>query len=251
MISSTQRFSNRVGFYVRSRPKYPVALLRFFQNELKLSPVHAVADIGSGTGFLTELFVRNGNPTFAVEPNAPMRAAAQKYLGEWSNFHNVDATAEATTLDNEAVDFVTAGQAFHWFNVPLARREFQRILKPGGVVALIWNERVAGGSAFMDEFEQLVQKHRKEAIRGDDGTDDIKQFFGKAGYQTAKFENPQTLDCQGMIDRIASSSYMKAPEDAGYAEQLSGAQLLFDQHQQNGAVVILHETQVFYGPLIR
>jgi ubiquinone/menaquinone biosynthesis C-methylase UbiE len=149
MISSTQRFSSRVEYYVKARPKYPNAMLRFFQSNLGLSPIHSIADIGSGTGFLTELFVRNGNPTYAVEPNTPMRQAAEAYLREWSNFHSVDGTAEATTLAESSVDFVTAAQAFHWFNPELSAKEFQRILKPGGVVALIWNERLTDASPFM------------------------------------------------------------------------------------------------------
>ncbi len=247
MIPPTQRFSNRVDFYVRARPRYPAALLRFFQSELSLSPTHGVADIGSGTGFLTELFVRNGNPTYAVEPNAPMRAAAEAYLAEWPNFHSIDATAEATTLAAASIDFVTAGQAFHWFDVALANREFRRILKPSGIVALVWNEQVKDGSQLMVEYQQLVQTHRKEKLRDDDGMEDIARFFGSSGYRSAAFENPQSLDFQGLVDRIASSSYMRLPKDAGYDAQLNQAKAIFDRHQKNGTVQFLHQTQVFYG----
>ena len=125
MIPTTQRFSERVDYYVRSRPKYPASLMRFFLNDLELSPADTVADIGSGTGFLTELFVRNGNPTFAVEPNTPMRKAAEASLGEWSNFHSIDATAEKTTLKDASIQFITAAQSFHWFNPELTAIEFR------------------------------------------------------------------------------------------------------------------------------
>jgi ubiquinone/menaquinone biosynthesis C-methylase UbiE len=255
MKSPTKRFSDRVSYYVRSRPKYPAALLRFFQSELGLSPEDSVADIGSGTGFLTELFVRNGNPTFAVEPNQPMRTAAEEYLAEWSNFHSIDGTAENTTLPDASVALITAGQAAHWFNMDLASKEFVRILKPGGYVALVWNERVVGGSPFMDEYEKLVERYGQadglpRVRQGDAGGDgSVQRLFGLSGYQVRQFENPQMLDREGMIDRLTSSSYMPLPADAGYAEMIKSAQALFDKHQQNQSVRILHEARVYFGIL--
>jgi ubiquinone/menaquinone biosynthesis C-methylase UbiE len=255
MISSTQRFSSRVEYYVKARPKYPNAMLRFFQNDLGLSPIHSIADVGSGTGFLTELFVRNGNLTYAVEPNAPMREAAEVYLKDWQNFHSVDGTAEATTLADHSIDFVTAGQAFHWFNPELAAKEFQRILKPGGLVALIWNERLTDASPFMQQFHQLIETYRDKgelgrARLGDNvNTENIRQFFGASGFKIAKFENPQTLDREGLIDRIVSSSYMPLPSDPRYEDLLKEAKSLFDVHQQSQTVQILHETRLYYGKI--
>jgi predicted RNA methylase len=86
---STRRFSNRVEYYIRARPKYPAALLHFFQTELNLSSTQTIADIGSGTGFLTESFITNCNPIYAVEPNLEMRSAAETLLAQWLNFHSV------------------------------------------------------------------------------------------------------------------------------------------------------------------
>src|SRR5690348_13627227 len=105
MGDSTTRFSNRVAYYVRSRPSYPAALLRFFQDELGLSPSHAVADVGAGTGLLTELFVRNGNVTYAIEPNDDMRAAADAALSQSPNYRSIRGAAEATTLPDASVNF--------------------------------------------------------------------------------------------------------------------------------------------------
>jgi SAM-dependent methyltransferase len=255
MIPSTERFSDRVDYYVRARPKYPAALLRFFQSQLHLSPAHVVADIGSGTGFLTELFVRNGNQTYAVEPNGPMRQAAEQYLGEWPNFHSITATAESTTLDNASIDFVTAGQAFHWFDPAAAAREFARILRPRGVVALVWNERVSEGSGFMAAYDQTIEKFRlpdesaRARLKADNGEQEIRKFFGSHTYQTATFDNPQLLDREGLIDRIVSSSNMPLPNQDRHAELLQNLHALFDTHQQNQSIAILHETRVYYGVL--
>jgi ubiquinone/menaquinone biosynthesis C-methylase UbiE len=176
-------------------------LLRFFQDELGLTPTHVVADVGSGTGFLTELFVRNGNLTYAVEPNDAMRAAAAEApFGNRPNFRSVAATAEATTLADGSVNFITAGQAFHWFDPPRARAEFKRILAPGGFVALVWNDRRVDGSPFAAAYQQLIAEHRTQpptAKWRDDPAaeaDKMREFFGASGVDVRTFDNAQRLE---------------------------------------------------------
>jgi SAM-dependent methyltransferase len=253
MADHTQRFSSRVDYYVRSRPKYPGALLRFFQSDLALSPIDPVADIGAGTGLLTELFIHNGNPTFAVEPNDPMRAAAETRLGEWANFHSVKGTAEATTLPTTSVKFVVAGQAFHWFDIDKSRVEFCRILTPDGIVALVWNDRPEQGSPFNQHYERLIATHqiepKEQMHRLASSRDDIpfKKFFGPGGYQLRTFDNPQTLDRQGLIDRVASASYMPLPDHPSHPEMQKELEQLFEKHQQNGFVQIPLITKVYFG----
>jgi ubiquinone/menaquinone biosynthesis C-methylase UbiE len=254
MLPSAQRFSDRVDFYVRARPKYPPALLNFFQSELKLSREDAIADIGSGTGILTEIFVRNGNQVYAVEPNAPMRHAAENQLGSFPNFHSITGTAEDTTMQDTSVNFVTAAQAFHWFAPIRARAEFQRILKPGGTVALIWNER-KHDSPFMQAYDQLIEKYRIESrtarldLSDPDGERNIQKFFAPDGHRSVTMENPQTLDRVGLIDRMISSSYMPLPTDPRHAGMLSDTQTLFDEHCENETVHIQQETRIYYGQL--
>jgi ubiquinone/menaquinone biosynthesis C-methylase UbiE len=138
----TQRFSSRVDNYIRYRPGYPDAILDTLRDAYGLTPASIVADVGSGTGILTEMFLRHGNVVYGIEPNREMREAAERLLAGYDRFHSVAATAEDTTLGDDSVDLVTAGQAFHWFDPSKARAEFARVLKPGGWVALIWNERV-------------------------------------------------------------------------------------------------------------
>src|SRR4028119_2421500 len=120
----TKRFTDRVANYVAYRPKYPAEVLEFMRAELSLSPSSIIADVGAGTGILTEMFLRNGNTVFAVEPNEAMRAAAENLLGACPKFRGVAGTAEATTLAVRSVDFITAAQAFHWFDAEHTRREF-------------------------------------------------------------------------------------------------------------------------------
>src|SRR4029453_17979120 len=126
MSDSIQRFSSRVEDYIKYRPSYPPALLDTLVTQCRLTPTAEVADIGSGTGLLSELFLRNGNRVYGVEPNREMREAGERLLSAYPSFVSVDGRAEATMLDDASVDFVTAGQAFHWFDPPHARREFMR-----------------------------------------------------------------------------------------------------------------------------
>src|ERR1700730_12549641 len=136
----TERFSSRVDNYVRYRPGYPSQVLELLKAECGFISQSRVADIAFGTGIFTKLLLENGNHVFGVEPNANMRRAGEQYLASFPNFTSVAGTAEATTLAGGSVHFVTAAQAAHWFNLVEARREFARILKPGGWTVLLWNE---------------------------------------------------------------------------------------------------------------
>src|ERR1700722_17974689 len=104
---SKQRFSSRVADYVRYRPGYPHEALKLLQSECGLRSGHVIADIGSGTGFLSELFLQNGNRVYGIEPNKEMREAGEEYLASYDSFGSIDASAEATTLEDAAADFVT------------------------------------------------------------------------------------------------------------------------------------------------
>ena len=110
-VNPTGRFSDRVADYVRSRPSYPAGVLDILRAEIALTPAAVIADVGSGTGISSALFLRNGNVVYGVEPNADMRAAADQLLGEFPRFHSVNGTAEATTLPANRVDVVVAGGA--------------------------------------------------------------------------------------------------------------------------------------------
>src|SRR4051812_45896686 len=121
---STQRFSSRVENYTRYRPRYPAEILAPLRTRCRLTPASVVADLGSGTGFLSELFVANGNRVFGIEPNSQMREAGERLVRSHPKFPNVAGTAESTSLPDASVDFIVAGQAFHWFNREACRKEF-------------------------------------------------------------------------------------------------------------------------------
>ncbi len=184
-----------------------------------------------------------------------MRSAAETLLPQWPNFHSINATAESTTLPPASIDFVIAGQAFHWFDPIATRKEFRRILKPPGIVALIWNERRLQESPFTQAYEKLVHEFETDltAARAKSitatGREALNDFFPPASCHERVFDNPQKLDRQGLIDRISSSSYMPLPSDPRYPQMLQTANTIFDAHQQNGLVTMPHDTHVFFGRL--
>jgi ubiquinone/menaquinone biosynthesis C-methylase UbiE len=155
MPAPTQRFSNRVENYVKFRPGYPDEAISFLVKEAKLSIHSVIADVGSGTGIFTRLLLDQGFTAYAVEPNDAMRESAGKQLHTYPNFHSVNGTAELTTLSNHSIDLVVCAQAFHWFDQQKTKIEFKRILKPNGLVALIWNNRQIDIDEFAIAYELL------------------------------------------------------------------------------------------------
>jgi ubiquinone/menaquinone biosynthesis C-methylase UbiE len=145
---ATRRFSTRAQNYVRYRPGYPPEVIYLLKAECGLTANSMVADVAFGTGIFTRLLLENGNRVIGVEPNPEMRRAGEEFLAQYQRFTSVSGTAEATTLSGESVDIVTVAQAAHWFDPKKAKDEFVRILKPGGWVVLIWNDRRVDSSDF-------------------------------------------------------------------------------------------------------
>ncbi len=251
MTDSTQRFSSRVDNYVKYRPGYPAAIVPLLARECGLAPQAVIADIGSGTGLLAALWLQHGNPVLGVEPNAPMRAAGARLLADYPAFTSVDGTAEATTLPSASVDFVTAGQAFHWFDPPAARQELLRILRPPQWCALVWNVRRTASTPFLTGYEQLLRTYAPTypaQAQEREGTAGIDTLFG-GGFRVATFENRQWFDWAGIQGRLLSSSYAPEAGTPGHAPLIAELQRLFATYAQAGQVAFEYDTEVYYGRL--
>jgi SAM-dependent methyltransferase len=250
---SVQRFSNRVESYAKYRPNYPAEVLRCLQENMGLTPAMTVADIGAGTGLLTERLLHNGNVVYAVEPNDGMRQAAAGALGQYANLHLVDGRAEATTLPDARVDLVTAAQAFHWFEPIATRAEFVRILRPPRWVALIWNDRQDDATPFLVAYRALLDSFNTDYRQVDHkfvaDTPALQRFFAPGSYRLFTYPHNQVLDLDGLIGRLRSTSYVPAPGDDRYDGMLASARLLFDRYAEDGKVRIEYTTQVFLGQL--
>jgi SAM-dependent methyltransferase len=251
-MDSTQRFSDRVDDYVRYRPSYPADVLRVLRQEAGLTPGAIVADIGSGTGISSQLFLDHGNTVFALEPNREMRLAAERQLSSNPRFHSVDGTAEDTTLADHAVDLIVAGQSFHWFNRRQARREFARILRARGFVVLMWNDRRIDSTPFCRDYEALLSEFGIDYQQVNHKNVDeraIGDFYAPAIFQIRKLENNQRLDLPGLTGRITSSSYMPGIDHPRYRPMLATIERLFEQRQHDGRVTIEYDTVLYFGQL--
>jgi len=247
------RFSDRVGDYVRYRPSYPAAAIAFLGSRIGLSGASTVADVGSGTGIFTGLLLATGAHVLAVEPNDAMRSAAEVQFAGRRNFTSVRGAAEATGLADRSVSLVTCAQAFHWFDVAAARREFSRILSPGGWCALVWNTSVIGKSEFAVGYERIKEEFgtdfrtiRLEAFEREGRFD---AFFGPGKWEKETFANFQSLDLAGLRGRLLSSSYAPKAGQPGHEGMMTALDQLFERCQKDGAVRMDYDTEVFFGRL--
>jgi SAM-dependent methyltransferase len=269
-----QRFSSRVADYVRYRPGYPPALIDLLREECGLRSEHAIADVGSGTGLLSELFLKNGNRVFGIEPNEEMRLAAEDFISLVSNFSNVAGSAEATMLPSASVDFVAAGQAFHWFDKIVTRREFQRILKPSGWVVILRNDLRISETQFAREYEDLLVRFGTdyESVKNAlPEKQDMENFFGsgpsspvveglhtgasnpssspRGDFRFRELSNFQEFDFAGFAGRLRSSSYAPKEDHSNYAPMMAELERIFRTHEANGRVRMEYATQIYFGRL--
>lgn len=250
MSDSTQRFSNRVDNYTKYRPGYPDEVLLFLKQEGHLTTQAKIADIGSGTGIFTLLLLNKGYTVYAVEPNDAMRYAADEQLSGNKKYHSVKGTAEATTLASHSVDMIVCAQAFHWFDAEKTKVEFARVLKPGGKVALIWNNRQVEADDFSIAYEFLLQQQASDykRVNHQNLTEaDFNAFFKDGRYELVKYPNVQVFDEDGLAGRAFSSSYVPAEDTPEGMEFMKQLKEIFNNYQVNGTVNVRYETEVYLG----
>lgn len=260
-MDTLNRFSNRVENYVRYRPSYPMEIVPFLKEEGILTSESVIADIGSGTGISAEMFLKNGNVVYGVEPNKEMRDAAQKLLKTYTNFCSMNATAEGTMLPTEEIDLIISGQAFHWFDKQKSKIEFERILKPEGYVVLMWNDRRTDRTTFLQAYEAFIKKFAIDYLEVNHKNIDEASFndfydcpneeagLGKENYKMKSFDNFQYLDLDGLKGRILSSSYMPDRGHKNFDNMMREMENVFNRFQENGKVTIEYDTKIYYGKL--
>jgi SAM-dependent methyltransferase len=251
MTDSISRFTSRVGNYAKYRPTYPRDVIDLLKKECGLTRESVIADIGSGTGILSEMFLKDGNRVFGVEPNAQMRSTAENLLQDYSQFVSVHGAAESTGLESSSVDFITAAQAFHWFQRDKARVEFARIIKPDGWAVLIWNERRVDSTLFLRDCEQMFLRFGTDygKIRHENVVAEISGFFAPQAFTLKSFENVQNFDLESFRGRVLSASYTPEPGNSNFEPMMVRLREIFETHQANGRVKFEYDTKVYYGHL--
>jgi ubiquinone/menaquinone biosynthesis C-methylase UbiE len=248
-MTPTQRFSTRVGNYARCRPSYPAEIIEILRQECGLASDSVVADVASGTGIFTRLLLENGNRVYGVEPNEAMRKAGEEYLAGFSKFTSVAGTAEDTTLPGQSVGLVTAAQAAHWFDRERALEEFRRILKPGGYLVLIWNDRKKDGTEFGREYEAILDKFGTDYAEVKRRDDTSGEFFGSIPREKRVLANFQDFDYSSLEGRLLSSSYAPQPGHPSHELMLAELRRIFAEHQKSGIVRMEYDTNLYFGRL--
>jgi SAM-dependent methyltransferase len=244
----TGRFTGLADVYARCRPTYPAAAIDQIVSRCGLGAQSLLIDVGSGTGISSRLFAERGVPVIGLEPNADMRRTAEAQavppgapVPKYS-----EGRAEATGLADASADVVLSAQAFHWFDADAALREFHRILKPGGWVALLWNER--------DESDAFTAAYGA-VVRSTPGAASVEGPRAQAGkallthplFEEAAqidFANEQIVDEDGLLGRSFSASY--APREPAAVEAFAAAlRDVFGHYQKDGRAVVRYVTSLY------
>jgi ubiquinone/menaquinone biosynthesis C-methylase UbiE len=246
MTDNTQRFTGRAADYDRYRQRYPTQdVLRSLRTWCGLTPGWLVADIGAGTGMLAEVFLENGNPVLAVEPNPEMRAVCEQLQPQFPRLQVIDATAEATSLADASIDLIAVGRAFHWFDKEKSLAEFRRILRPGGWVTLVAidRSREEAGPLYKDQvdaFEHLMMTHGTDYVRVRSGYrtyNSMENLFDGELHQQ-QLHGAREVDWETFRGHALSLSVTPTPGHEKYDGFQQAARAYFDTFARNGVLTI-------------
>lgn len=236
---STERFTNRVEGYERYRPRYPAEdVLARLRNWCGLKSAWRVADIGAGTGMLSEVFLSNGNPMTAIEPNAEMRAACERLRTKWPQLKVLNATAEDTGLADASVEIVAAGRAFHWFDHSRALPEFRRVLVPQGWVVLVSMGRAKDASPQSEAFERLLLDFGTDYnyVRGGYRVHDNLSAIFPGELHQDQIHSEHTATWDDLLGFTLSLSVAPTRDDPRYPPFERALRAWFDEFANNGVL---------------
>lgn len=253
MSDPTGRFTARAGDYAKWRPGYPAEAVSFLCERLGWRKGDVVADLGSGTGIMTELLLDAGLWVAAVEPNAEMRRIAEEALGERDGFTSVAGSAEATTLADTSMDGAVAAQAFHWFDPVTTRVELRRVLKSPARVGVVWNVRQTDSTPFLRAYEAFLHEwgtdYAEVQARQEHPEAALDAFFDGTCLESATFTNAQHFGYEGLEGRLLSSSYVPKAGDATFEPMLVALKRLFAEYEVSGEVAFRYDVRAYAGTL--
>lgn len=242
-------FASKVDDYAAARPSYPPQLFEFLRSVVGVNQGARVADVGAGTGLFTTGLLHLGYEVLAVEPSEGMRRAADARLGGVPGYSSAHGCAEAMPLPDGSVDLVTAAQAFHWFDTERARAEFLRVLKPGGRVALVWNDRVLADPLHgaLDEVFTAFGGRKRQALVTHEADRDLRGFFGSCLPAELHWPHAQFLTEDGLQDLAFSRSYMPGRDTAPGRRAAQALVQVFQRFAEGGTVAVRYTARAFVG----
>ncbi len=243
------KFDQKGGIYSKARPSYPDELFAYLKEHDFISESTVAADIGSGTGIFSEELCPYVSRIFAIEPNSDMRAVAEEKYAAHKNIISVNGSAENTKLSDKSVDFITAVQAFHWFDRQSFKAECRRILKDNGNILLVWNDRDTESELIRENYD--INRRFCPNFKGpSNGIDFSKEAFAdyfEGDYIVVEFGNDLIYDKNAFVSRCLSSSYAPNPDEKNYNEYVAELQKLFKKYNQNGTVPYPYITRCYIG----
>lgn len=248
-MDSKKEFDGLAAVYAAGRPSYADDFIKDLYGKYGFSANSVIADIGSGTGKFAKQLMEKGSFVYCVEPNEDMRRQAERELKKYRNGECIAGNAYDTSLKEKSVDFVTAAQAFHWFNAELFKKECRRIIKPNGKIFLIWNVRDMDSEHVQKSYE-IYKKYcpKFKGFSGGIQKNDtrIKNFFEES-YERSEYDNPLYYDKEKYMNRSLSGSYSLKRQDADYEEYINRLEALFDEYADEGILVMPNKTVVYAG----
>ncbi|MBP1544176.1 MAG: class I SAM-dependent methyltransferase [Oscillospiraceae bacterium] len=245
-----QKFTGRADNYDRYRPSYPDSLIRWLYEN---TGAETVVDIGAGTGKFTACLQKMPWKLTAVEPNGDM---LEKLKQNMPHIVAMQASAENTGLASDSFELVTVAQAFHWFDKSLFSEECRRILKDGGRLAIVWNERSKTGlSAARDAvcMKYCGSFHSGHVFTGyersdSDGDSFLRnEYFTELCYFSEDYSEQMTRDA--FIGDTLSRSYALCGGDEQYDSFICELERVFEKYQKDGLVTARYKTTCYLGKL--
>jgi ubiquinone/menaquinone biosynthesis C-methylase UbiE len=245
----TQRFTGRAEAYSKYRPSYPKQVLNILEKEMSFDSSKIVADVGSGTGILSRLFLENGNRVFGVEPNDDMRSIAESSLARFQRFISIKGSAGNTTLEDRSVDLISVAQALHWFDPEKSWNEFKRITKQGGYLCILYNDRkIDSGSGIMKRYEEIIERYVRNKPKTERvENDNLSKFFSGWSFRKFSIPNEQTLEFEGLVGRVCSASYMPRQSEENFLEMKRELEDMFSKYQKDNKITLSYDTNIFLG----
>ena len=249
-MSPNLRYTDRAATYARYRWDYAPQAIDVVLRCAQVGPASCLADIGSGTGILTRHFLDRAQRVYAVEPDAQMRAWAERAFAGIPAFTNVPGSAEATTLPDQCVDLIIVGQAIHWFDARPARREFQRILRPGGYLAILWN----GG------MDPAIGQALRQVCTAENGWDTtpaanrptaqpMSYYFREDNLPQQSFPATRDENWDEFFGGLCSDSHATDEANPLFINLRASARRAFDALSTDGILNMHYSTELIFGHL--
>ncbi len=186
-----------------------------------------------------------------MEPNLEMRVAGEAILKDQRAFTSLDGKAENIPLGNEFADLLVAGQAFHWFDPLLARKEALRVLKSSGFAALIWNDWNPDLSPLLYEYDALLNKFGSDyasvSRKHAKVSKNIEIFYGSSGFQIEEYPHNQIFNFEAFKGRLLSSSYVPLENSDHFKEMIARLEKIFTKYEVKGKIVFDYRSRVYLG----